>query len=64
MSVKMEIANEIRRQSNEYGKIMLANMKTDRGLAMLCHDICRHLNEVVIPLFKLNIKHFGGNNGK
>jgi len=59
MSVKMEIANEIRRQSNEYGRLMLANMKTDRDTAMLCHDICRHLNEVVIPLFKLNIKHFG-----
>ena len=55
---KMEVAKEVRRQSNEYGRLMLANMKTDRDTAMLCHAMCRHLYEHVAKTFGLTERHF------
>lgn len=57
--VKQEIAREIRRQANEYGSLMMQEMKTNRTLAMFYHDCIANLYCKANNVFGLNAKNFG-----
>jgi len=57
-AVKQEIAKEISRQSNEYGSLMMKQMKTNRSIAMFYHDCCTNLNQMATNVFGLKAKDF------